>query len=80
MGPIETYQLTNTKLNRITWLSEQDSQKEFHCLMHLFNEESLTGCFHKLDAKKAVGTDEFPIILTRLKNFSGKRKELLTNG
>ena len=57
MGTIEAYQLTNTKLNRITWLSEQDSEKEFQCLMHLFNEESLTGCFHKLNAKKAVGID-----------------------
>lgn len=57
MGTIEAYQLTSTKLNRITWLSEQDSEKEFHCLMHLFNEESLTGCFHKLNAKKAVGID-----------------------
>lgn len=57
MGTIETYQLTNTKLKRITWLSEQDSEKEFHCLMHLFNEESLTECFHELDAKKAVGID-----------------------
>lgn len=57
MGTIESYQLTNTKLNRITWLSEQDSEKEFHCLMHLFNEESLTECFHELDAKKAVGVD-----------------------
>ena len=57
MGTIETYQMTSTKLNRITWLSEQDPQKEFHCLMHLFNEESLTGCFHELEAKKAVGID-----------------------
>lgn len=57
MGTIETYQLTNTKLNRITWLSGQDSEKEFHCLMHLFNEESLTESFHELDAKKAVGVD-----------------------
>lgn len=57
MGTIETYQMTSTKLNRITWLSAQDFQKEFHCLMHLFNEESLTGCFHELDAKKAVGID-----------------------
>lgn len=57
MGTIESYKLTNTKLNRITWLSERDSAKEFHCLMHLFNEESLTGCFHELDAKKAVGID-----------------------
>jgi RNA-directed DNA polymerase len=57
MGTIETYQLTSTKLNRITWLSERDFKKEFHCLMHLFNEESLTGCFHELDAKKAVGID-----------------------
>lgn len=48
---------TNTKLNRIAWLSKQDPKKEFQCLMHLFNEESLKECFHKLDGKKAVGTD-----------------------
>ena len=57
MGTIEACQLTSTKLKRITWLSEQDSEKEFHCLMHLFNEESLTECFYELDAKKAVGID-----------------------
>jgi RNA-directed DNA polymerase len=57
MGTVEAYKLTNTKLNRIAWLSERDPEKEYHCLMHLFNEESLTGCFHELDAKKAVGID-----------------------
>lgn len=48
---------TNTKLERIAWLSKQDSAKEFECLMHLFNEESLTDCFRELDKKKAVGVD-----------------------
>lgn len=48
---------TNTKLNRIAWLSKQDSKKEFECLMHLFNRESLLECFHELDKNKAVGID-----------------------
>jgi len=48
---------TNTKLNRIAWLSMQNSRKEFECLMHLFNQESLTECFHELDKDKAVGID-----------------------
>lgn len=53
----QSHSATTTKLNRIAWLSEQDSQKEFECLMHLFNEESLTECFHELDKNKAVGID-----------------------
>ncbi len=57
MGTTESHQLTSTKLNRITWLSKIDPKKEFQCLMHLFNEESLTECFHRLNAKKAVGID-----------------------
>ena len=48
---------TNTKLNRIAWLSKQDAGKKFQCLMHLFNPESLTECFHELDKNKAVGID-----------------------
>jgi group II intron reverse transcriptase/maturase len=47
--------VTTTKLNRIAWLSKQDPNKEFECLMHLFNKESLLECFHSLDGKKAVG-------------------------
>ena len=57
MGTPETQQLTSTKLNRIAWLSAQDPDKKFECLMHLFNNESLTGCFHRLDKGKAVGMD-----------------------
>jgi RNA-directed DNA polymerase len=48
---------TSTKLNRIAWLSKQDSGKRFECLMHLFNQESLIECFHELDENKAVGID-----------------------
>jgi len=57
MGTTETQYSTVTKLKRIAWLSEQDSTKEFMCLMHLFNEESLLECYHTLDGKKAVGID-----------------------
>jgi RNA-directed DNA polymerase len=49
--------MTQTKLNRIAWLSKQDPKKEFECLMHLFNKESLLECFHSIDGNKAVGVD-----------------------
>jgi len=48
---------TETKLRRIAMLSGEDSEKEFTCLMHHFNFESLLGCFHLLDEKKAAGID-----------------------
>ena len=48
---------TITKLNRIAWLSKQDLNKEFECLMHLFNKESLLECYHGLEKNKAVGID-----------------------
>lgn len=57
MIPTENIYDTNTKLKRIAWLSEQDSSKEFASLMHLYNEESLTYCYHELDGKKALGHD-----------------------
>jgi RNA-directed DNA polymerase len=57
MGTIESSITTDTKLKRIAWLSKQNPQKGFHCLMHLFNVESLLVCFYELDAKKAVGID-----------------------
>ena len=57
MGTTEPCTMTDTKLKRIAWLSARDPQRQFDCLMHLFNEESLAGCFHALDGKKAVGTD-----------------------
>ena len=48
---------TNTKLTRIAQLSRGDSSKQFNCLMHHFNVESLRGCYQELDGKKALGTD-----------------------
>jgi RNA-directed DNA polymerase len=53
----QSHSVTNTKLNRIAWLSKQDSGKTFECLMHLYNQESLIECFHELDKDKAVGVD-----------------------
>lgn len=58
MDPTEIEYDTNTKLERIAWLSKQNSKNEFACLMHLYNEESLTRCFHELDGRKALGNDE----------------------
>src|SRR5580698_4897038 len=49
--------MTETKLQRIAWLSSRDKGKCFNNLMHLLNEESLEGCFNELDRRKAVGVD-----------------------
>jgi len=54
---LQSHSGTTTKLNRIAWLSKQDSEKKFECLMHLFNKESLLECFHSLDGSKAKGID-----------------------
>ena len=48
---------TETKLKRIAVLSGGNPKMEFKWLMPHFNQESLTGCFHELDGRKAVGAD-----------------------
>lgn len=57
MGSTESQNETNTKLKRISWLSQKDLQKVFNNLIHLFNENSLRDCFNELDGKKAIGAD-----------------------
>jgi len=57
MGTTETQRNTATKLERIAWLSAQDSTKEFGCIMHHVNVESLQECYERLSGKKAVGID-----------------------
>lgn len=57
METSENHSLTKTKLKRVAQLSKQDPKKEFECLMHYFNYESLLDCFHQLDKNKAVGID-----------------------
>ena len=57
MGTTEPSNKTDTVLKRIAWLSANDAQKQFDCLMHLFNQDSLAACFHALDGKKSVGVD-----------------------
>ena len=57
MEPTEFQVSTETKLNRIAWLSSRDKKKVFNNLMHLFNKESLRSCFNELDGGKAVGID-----------------------
>ena len=57
MGTTEPSNKTDTVLKRIAWLSANDAEKQFDCLMHLFNEDSLAACFHALDGKKALGVD-----------------------
>lgn len=54
----ETSYSTRTKLERIAWLSRQDPQKEFACLMHHYNEWSLTECYLEIDGSKALGIDK----------------------
>ena len=49
--------MTEKKLKRIAWLSARDHQKRFDNLMHLYNVESLAGCFNEVDGRKAVGVD-----------------------
>jgi RNA-directed DNA polymerase len=68
--------VTNTKLNRIAWLSKLDPDKEFECLMHLFNEGSLTDCFQQLDARKAIGIDGIDKV-SYAKNLDGNIKILI---
>ncbi len=58
MKPTEFQELTATKLQRITWLSSMDRNKCFNNLMHLFNEESLEGCYREMDRNKALGIDQ----------------------
>lgn len=57
MESSEFYDITETRLKRIAWLSSHDPNKEFHQLMHHFNEGSLKVCFRELQGSKAVGTD-----------------------
>ena len=57
LKPTEFRVPTETKLNRIAWLSSRDEDKVFENLMHLYNKESLRGCFSELDGMKAVGID-----------------------
>lgn len=57
METTENHKMTNTKLKRVAELSKLDPKKEFTCLMHYFNFESLLDCFQQLDKNKAVGID-----------------------
>lgn len=57
MGITESQIETETKLNRIAFLSKRDPLKQFSSLMHHYNERSLKECFNMLDGKKAIGTD-----------------------
>lgn len=57
MSTTETQAWMDTGLQRVAWLSGKDSKKEFNCLMHYFNEESLRHCFHLIDGSKAKGLD-----------------------
>ncbi len=77
MGITEAPSITNTKLERIAWLSKQDSKKEFGSLMHLFNKESLIDCFKELGKNKAAGIDGVSK-MDYEKNLYGNIDELIT--
>jgi group II intron reverse transcriptase/maturase len=68
---------TGTKLKRIAWLSSKDRGKSFNNLMHLFNEEALTYCYHELDTNKARGVDGVNKVNYGL-NLTENIKELVT--
>lgn len=73
----QNHTTTNTKLERIAWLSKQDLGKKFSCLMHLYNQESLIECFNELEKDKAVGVDG----VTKMAygtNLHGNINELIT--
>jgi RNA-directed DNA polymerase len=57
MRTTERKYMTATKLSRIALLSKDDPSKEFHQLMHHFNEESLMVCANELSGNKAIGAD-----------------------
>lgn len=57
VGTTESQYTTETKLERIAWLSSQNREKEYQALMHLYNLESLEACFRELDGRKAAGID-----------------------
>lgn len=57
MSPTEAQSTADTVLQRIAWLSARDASKCFDTVMHLFTQDSLAGCFHALDGRKAVGAD-----------------------
>lgn len=48
---------TETKLKRIAWLSSQNKDKIFECIMHHVDYALLGENFQQLDGKKAVGID-----------------------
>jgi len=77
----------STKLNKISYLSHQDSKMEFKWLMPHFSKENLMSCFNELDGKKAVGIDgltkegyaqdainNIVTLVKRMKNFSYRPK------
>ena len=57
MGLTKSTVTTETKLNRIAFLSKRDPLKQFNSLMHHYKVEALKECFNVLDGRKAVGTD-----------------------
>lgn len=57
MGFTKLRLATATKLARIAEISRENPDFEIQWLMPHYNEESLKGCFHELDGRKALGAD-----------------------
>jgi len=82
MGTTETQRDTVTKLERIAWLSAKDPTKEFGCIMHHVNVESLQECYELLGGKKAVGIDGVTkeeygeVLLDNLEALIGRMKRM----
>jgi group II intron reverse transcriptase/maturase len=53
----ENLEATEAKLNRIAMLSKANPKMVFANVIHHFNKESLTACYHALNGKKALGSD-----------------------
>ena len=58
MGETKPNNITETKLKRVTQLSDESPRRVFMGLMPHVNRESLISCFHELDGRKAVGIDQ----------------------
>lgn len=83
MSTIETQDITETKLRKITLISSGNPHKQFYSLMHHYNLASLKRCFKELGRNKSPGIDgimkedyeksldtKLQDLLTRMKSMS----------
>ena len=77
MSTIETQDITETKLRKITLISSDNPHKQFYSLMHHYNLASLKRCFKELGRNKSPGTDGI-MKEDYEKNLDTKLQNLLT--